>query len=85
MENGFDVSRVLHLVETVDLASVGQRCSPRVWSLTVGFILAHIEWIALAMNTLIFLAFLLKGDEIGKTVYWAGTILIVIGLLKMKG
>jgi hypothetical protein len=50
----------------------------------ITFLLNHTEYVALTVNILTFLAFLVKG-ETGKAVYWAGTILIVLGLLKMKG
>lgn len=49
------------------------------------FLLNHIEYIALAVNIATFVAFLMKGDELGKTIYWLGTVFIVIGLLKMRG
>lgn len=48
------------------------------------FLINHAEYIALVMNTAIFLCFLWKG-EAGKATYWAGTILVVLGLLRMKG
>lgn len=48
------------------------------------FLINHTEHIALVMNILIFLGFLWKGEQ-GKSLYWAGTILVVLGLLRMKG
>jgi hypothetical protein len=48
------------------------------------FLINHAEYIALTMNSLIFLSFLWRG-ELGKAVYWFGTIIVVLGLLRMKG
>ena len=48
------------------------------------FLINHTEYIALAMNTAIWLACLWRG-EIGKATYWFGTIIVVLGLLRMKG
>ena len=50
----------------------------------MNFLVNHAEYIALVMNIAIFLCFLWKG-EAWKTVYWGGTILIVLGLINMKG
>lgn len=48
------------------------------------FLVNHAEYIALVMNTVIFLSFLWRG-ETGKALYWAGTIIVVLGLLRMRG
>lgn len=48
------------------------------------YALDHIEYVALIVNIITFMAFVCKG-ELGKMLYWAGTILIVSGLIKMKG
>lgn len=51
----------------------------------ISWLLSHIEYIALIVNVFTFICFVIEGKNPGKMVYWAGTILIVIGLLKMKG
>ena len=50
----------------------------------MNFLINHAEYIALVMNIAIFLCFLWRGDH-GKATYWFGTIIVVLGLLRMKG
>jgi hypothetical protein len=50
----------------------------------MNFLINHAEYIALVMNSLIFLSFLWNGQS-GKALYWFGTIIVVLGLLRMKG
>ena len=45
-------------------------------------LLQNAEYVALAINILMFLAFLSTGSW-PKAVYWAGTVLIVIGVIWM--
>ena len=52
----------------------------------LNWILNNPEWTALTVNTFIFLAFCVKRPiEPGKMLYWAGVIILTVGLLKMRG
>ena len=44
-----------------------------------------VEWIALAVNVAVFCQYVWQWHEPGKMLYWGGTILVVGGLLLMKG
>lgn len=50
----------------------------------INWLLGHAELVALTVNITMFLAFLLRGD-MAKATYWGGTVLVVLGLLKMRG
>ena len=43
------------------------------------------ELLALAVNVIAFLYYMIKFDEPYKTVYWAGAVLLAYGLYGMKG
>jgi len=43
------------------------------------------EWIALVMNSVIFGVYVWQWQEPGKILYWGGTVVIVGGLLLMRG
>jgi hypothetical protein len=44
------------------------------------------EWLAIAVNSVIFLRYACQRPlEPGKLLYWAGGIILMAGILKMKG
>ena len=43
------------------------------------------EVLAFTLNTFCFFVYLIRGDEPGKILYWAGAAVLTLGLLLMKG
>ena len=50
----------------------------------INWLLSHAENVALAVNIAIFLACMARHDYV-RAVYWLGAVLVVTGLLGMKG
>lgn len=52
----------------------------------LNWVMANPEWVAMGVNSLIFVAFCFQRPwQPGKLLYWGGVIILTAGLLKMRG
>lgn len=50
------------------------------------WLLNNIEWSVLALNALVFITYIVKRPvEPGKLLYWGGAVILLYGVIKMKG